>query len=243
MKRILLLLIATTVILTACQTVQEPLPPIDNTDIPLTTEIVNTTAPTLELDNTLQPSATPVLLEDSQEEEIEKDIEEESTKSITPSTSPKPTATVSSTPKPTEKPTAVPEETPKQTSPPTQEPTSEPTQTPSYTVISGSIRSGALEGVNEGRVEEGNELAKLDSNLNAKAEAHAIAMAKADNLYHSSMGYVESVRRGANIGGWAEGYGASCHATQLATDANITKIGVGSAKSADGTVYTCIIGN
>lgn len=40
-------------------------------------------------------------------------------------------------------------------------------------------------------------------------------MAKADNLFHSSMGYVESVRNGANIGGWAEGYGAANHALTL----------------------------
>jgi len=75
-----------------------------------------------------------------------------------------------------------------------------------------------------------------------RSELDAIEMAKADSLYHSSMGFVESIRSGANIGGWAEGYAATCHATQLATDNSITQIGVGSAVSADGTVYTCIIG-
>ena len=109
-------------------------------------------------------------------------------------------------------------------------------------VISSSLRNGALQGINDGREEEGNPLVSLSSTLNAKAEAHAIEMAKADSLYHSGMGYVESIRSGANIGGWAEGYAASCHATQLATDENITQIGVGSAISSSGTIYTCIIG-
>lgn len=163
-----------------------------------------------------------------------------------------PTATIVVTIEPTATPTAIPTTaTPKptvvktaesQTTKPTAQPTPESTAVPSYTVISSSIRSGALQGINDGREEEGNPPASLSSTLNAKAEAHAIAMAKANSLYHSSMGYVESIRSGANIDGWSEGYAATCHATQLATKAEITQIGVGSAMSIDGTVYTCIIG-
>ncbi|MEX1377293.1 MAG: CAP domain-containing protein [Eubacteriales bacterium] len=151
-----------------------------------------------------------------------------------------PTPVITATLKPTQKITAAPTKAPEIE--PTAEPTPEPTTAPSYTVISSSIRNGALQGINDGREEEGNPLVSLSSSLNAKAEAHAIEMAKADSLYHSSMGYVESIRSGANIGGWAEGYAASCHATQLATDESITQIGVGSAISSSGTVYTCIIG-
>lgn len=44
------------------------------------------------------------------------------------------------------------------------------------------------------------------------------------------------------MGGWAEGYGAANHATQLCLDEETMRIGVGSAISANGTVYTCIIG-
>lgn len=155
-----------------------------------------------------------------------------STKQLTPVVTTEPTPTPIVTEKPTTEPT--PATTPK--------PTPKPTQAPEFTVISGQIRSGALQGINEARDEEGNPAAQLDGGLNSQAEAHAITMAKADNLFHSSMGYVESVRSGAFIGGWAEGYGAANHATQLCLDVEIVRIGVGSAISADGTVYTCIIG-
>ena len=59
-------------------------------------------------------------------------------------------------------------------------------------MISSPIISGAsLQGINEARAEKNNPSTSLDSNLNAKAEAHAIAMSKANNFHHSSMGYVE----------------------------------------------------
>ena len=159
---------------------------------------------------------------------------------LTPTVKPTEESTPQPTPKQTEIPTAEP--TAKPTAEPTRVTTPEPTSAPEYTVISSQIRSGARDGINEARDEEGNPLATLDSSLNEKAEAHAIEMAKANSLYHSTLGYTESVRSGAFIGGWAEGYGAANHATQLCMDAEIIRIGVGSAMSSDGTVYTCIIG-
>lgn len=161
----------------------------------------------------------------------------ETTKSTTPITAKE---TVSTTPQPKETPTSTPAPTDIPT--PSPSPTHKPTEAPEYTVISSQIRSGALEGINEAREEEGYSPASLSSTLNAKAEAHAIEMAKSNSLYHSSMGYIESVRSGAFIGGWAEGYGAANHATGLCLEADVVSIGVGCAKSSDGTVYTCIIG-
>lgn len=106
------------------------------------------------------------------------------TPTITEKPTPKPIEKLQETytPKPTEKPTAQPTVT--LTPIPA---TLEPTQTPSYTVISGSIRNGVLQGNSEVRDEEGNPTAQLDSGLNSQAEVHAIKMAKADKLFHSSM--------------------------------------------------------
>lgn len=212
-------------------------------------ESVETTAtaeiePTATIESTIKPTQTPLIAETS--EPTEKPI-------VKPTNKPAPAATEKPTAKPTKQPapevTAEPmpitteKPTPVATPKPTAEPTSKPTQAPSYTVISNSsFRNRALSGINEARDEEGVAHAKLDGSLNSKAEAHAIAMAKSNSCYHSSLGYTESVSSGADIGGWAEGYGAACHASQLATEAAIIRIGVGSAKSADGTVYTCIIG-
>lgn len=180
--------------------------------------------PTATIEPTIESTQTPLIAETS--ETTEKTT-------VKPTNKPAPAATEKPTAKPTRQPT----------SEVTVEPTSKPTQAPSYTVISNSsFRNSALSGINEARDEEGVAHAKLDGSLNSKAEAHAIAMAKSNSCYHSALGYTESVSSGANIGGWAEGYGAACHASQLAMDAEIVRIGVGSAKAADGTVYTCIIG-
>lgn len=228
MKKTLIIIIFTAFLFSACQSNMTE-------EIPYAIEDVkaNTTIQEMEMPSSA-PSCTVLPTVEPTEQVI-------ATQEPTPTTEPTQEPTPKPTVKPTSKPTANPTSTPVPV--PTPIPTPEPTPAPEYIVISSSIRSGALQGINEGRGEEGNQPASISGSLNAKAEAHAIAMAKADSLYHSGMGYVESVRSGANIGGWAEGYSASCHATQLATDAGITQMGVGSAKSANGTVYTCIIGS
>lgn len=249
MKKLALsIVIVTAICLSACQTSQmsadnvtaSPAVTVEAVEqMTIIEEMVNIspTAATLEgnATPTVEITPLPILAETA---EATEQVNKKPTHKPTQRPTPKPTARP--TPIATEKPIAEP--TPATTPKPTAESTPKPTQAPSYTVISSSIRSGALQGINEARKEEGNSSAQLDSGLNSQAEAHAIKMAKADKLFHSSMGHVESVRSGANIGGWAEGYGAANHATQLCLDADIIRIGVGSAKAADGTVYTCIIG-
>lgn len=250
MKKLALsIMIVIAICLSACQT------PQTNTDnvivspaemvgkvvqTSITEEMVNI-SPTATFEETaiptteVTPSSTPLETVEASEQ-----VTEKSTQKLTENPTHTPKPTIAPTPIATKKPIAEP--TPATTPKPTAESTPKPTQAPSYMVISSSIRSGALQGINEAREEEGNPSAQLDSGLNSQAESHAIEMAKADSLYHSSLGYVESVRSGANIGGWAEGYGAANHATQLCLDEEIMRIGVGSAKAEDRTVYTCIIG-
>ena len=252
-KSTLLIIIIMSIFFSACQTASISTVGMDATmnrieNITPTVTITSTKEPSETVISTIEPTATAVV----EQKEVENTPTPKIT-SITPSRqiTPNPTATVAltipvieETQQPTEQPTEKPTYTPAPTeiSTPSPSPTLEPTKAPEYTVISSQIRSGALEGINEAREEEGYLPASLSSSLNAKAEAHAIDMAKSNSLYHSSMGYVESVRSGAFIGGWAEGHGAANHATQLCLDADIVNIGVGCAKSADGTVYTCIIG-
>lgn len=214
----------------------------------VTTTISPTNEPTQTIVSTIGPTETAIIKPKETDSTSTPEIQ---SSTPAPQITSSPTATVvitipiiEVTEQPTECPTEQPTFTLKPTENPTPSPspTLEPTDAPEYTVISSQIRSGALDGINEAREEEGYSPASLSSTLNAKAEAHAIEMAKANNLYHSSMGYIESVRSGAFIGGWAEGYGAANHATGLCLDADILNIGVGSAKSSDGTVYTCIIG-
>lgn len=159
--------------------------------IPITEEMVNI-SPTATLEETVIPT-TEITTSPTPMESVEalEQVTEKPTQKLTgnPTHTHKPT--IAPTPIATEKPTAVstPATTPK--------PTPKPTQAPEFTVICGQIRSGALQGINEARDEEGNTTAQLDSGLNSQAEAHAITMAKADKLFHSSMGHVESVRSGA----------------------------------------------
>jgi len=242
-KLALIILILMASAFSACQTASISTVDMDAAeDFKPTVTIIPTKEPLKTVITTVNPTSTAVV-----EQKNAKNASTPEIPLITPTPQITSTATstavvtipvIEETEQPTEKPTGQ----PTFTSNPTVVPTPEPTKVPEYTVISSQIRSGALEGINEAREEEGHLPASLSSSLNAKAEAHAIQMAKSNSLYHSSMGYIESVRSGAFIGGWAEGYGAANHATQLCLDADVVNIGVGCAKSSDGTVYTCIIG-
>ena len=100
-----------------------------------------------------------------------------------------------------------------------------------------------LRGVNEARDIEGIADVYICDELTELAEQHAIAMALQDgDSFHSDYFYVESVRSGAYISGYMEGVGAAGHATQLGMDEDIIRIGVGSATSKTGKVFTCVLG-
>ena len=169
--------------------------------------------------------------------------------SATPTNTPQPTEQPTNTPKPTAttKPTNTPKPTEKATNTP--KPTATPTVAPDYIIMSDkTFRNDALRGVNEARETQAEsnpeiEPVVLDSGLNEMAEAHAIQMAlKDETSFHSNYGIVESVSSGAWIGGYWEGIAAAGHATQLCMDEDITRIGVGCAKSSTGRIFTCILG-
>lgn len=97
--------------------------------------------------------------------------------------------------------------------------------------------------MNEARDIDGIPHVYMCDELTALAEQHAIAMALKDEYsFHSNYFYVESVRSGCYINGYMEGVGAAGHATQLGMDEEVTRIGVGSATSITGRVFTCVLG-
>ena len=112
--------------------------------------------------------------------------------------------------------------------------------------MSSSYKNAVLSGVNYVRTHNGEYAAdpinSLDSSLSAMAQTHAEDMARKGEIYHSSYG-PESVSCG-NLGmsnGENAGAQSAVHAAGL-LDPEITRIGVGAAKSADGTIYLCVVG-
>lgn len=163
---------------------------------------------------------------------------------------PSPTMLITATPKITY--TLKPTNTPKPTKSPTSTPvpTPSPTNAPDYILINDPyFQSEVLRGVNYSRdvQAEKNPLIEhvvLSAELNALAEAHAIAMALKDEYsFHSNYGIVESVSSGTWIEGYTLGIASSGHATQLCMDEEIVRIGIGCAKSATGRVFTCVLGD
>lgn len=165
---------------------------------------------------------------------ITPEITTATTEQITPTSTPKPTNTPKSTNTP--KPTAASTSTPA--------PTASPTPAPDYTLNQDShFISEVLRGVNEARDIDGIPHVYLCDELTELAEQHAIEMALVDEYsFHSDYYYVESVRSGVYINGYMEGVGAAGHATQLGMDEDIIRIGVGSATSKSGRVFTCVLG-
>ena len=112
--------------------------------------------------------------------------------------------------------------------------------------MSSSYKKSILSGVNYVRTHNGDYAAdpinSLDSSLSAMAQKHAEDMAREGRIFHSSYG-PESVSCGG--AGMANGENAGAqsavHAAGL-LDQEITRIGVGAAKSADGTIYLCVVG-
>lgn len=94
-----------------------------------------------------------------------------------------------------------------------------------------------LRGVNENREFYGNAPMALDSDLCAKALAHAKEMARQGKIFHDCFG-TESVSN-SNESGYVMGIRSSVHASGLALDADHSRLGVGSAIY-NGVQYTCV---
>ena len=207
------------------------------------------------------PTITPILSSENEEYEViinlsNEEITPETTTEITPTATiavtPTLTATPATTPQQTKNATPEPTSTPKPTNTPiptaeptdTPMPTATPTEAPDYTLNQDAyFISEVLRGVNEARDIDGIPHVYLCDELTELAEQHAIAMALKDEYsFHSDYFYVESVRSGVYISGYMEGVGAAGHATQLGMDEDIIRIGVGSATSRTGRVFTCVLG-
>jgi uncharacterized protein YkwD len=110
--------------------------------------------------------------------------------------------------------------------------------------MSSSYKKAVLSGVNYARTHNGDYSADpidhLDSSLSAIAQKHAEEMAGKGEIFHSSLG-PESVSCGDLTNGENAGVQSAVHAAGL-LDSGITRIGVGAAKSADGTIYLCVDG-
>ena len=124
-----------------------------------------------------------------------------------------------------------------------------PTTTPApagVTPMPASYKNAVLSGVNYVRTHNGEYTADpidyLDSALSAMAQKHAEDMAAKGEIFHSGYG-PESVSCGCAgmTNGENAGAQSAIHAPGL-LDPEITRIGVGAAKSADGTIYLCVAG-
>lgn len=108
------------------------------------------------------------------------------------------------------------------------------------------MKSAVLRGVNyvrtHNRENAADPIDHLDSTLSAMAQKHAEEMARRGEIFHSSYG-PESVSCGSSGMSNGENAGAqsAVHAAGL-LDPEITRIGVGAAKAADGTIYLCVVG-
>jgi uncharacterized protein YkwD len=110
--------------------------------------------------------------------------------------------------------------------------------------MSSSYKNAVLSGINYVRTHNGDystdPIDHLDSSLSAMAQKHAEEMAAKGDIFHSSWG-PESVSCGDLENGESAGVRSAAHAAGL-LDPEITRIGVGAARSADGTIYLCVDG-
>lgn len=129
---------------------------------------------------------------------------------------------------------------------PTPPPAPELPPVPTYTYLDPTYEQAVCNGVNWARQNNGTAptsiLVSLDANLTAQARDHAMKMAVAGDIFHSGLGYAESVTRGASAtNGEGEGVVAAAHAGSL-IDPRVTLLGVGAVQTSDGTVYLCVMG-
>lgn len=241
-KHIMIFLLCTALItLSGCQTaiIENPFP----SEISATVSPDETLFQTLAITPTatIFQSATPVLSPTAFMETPQV------TASVLASSTPAPTLNPTRTPKPTVTPTARPTKEASISPTPKPKSTPKPTTTPepsSVTPMSSAYKNAVLSGVNYVRTHNGDYSADaidhLDSALSAKAQKHAEEMAAKGEIFHSSWG-PESVSCGDLGNGENAGVQSAVHAAGL-LDSEITRIGVGAARSADGTIYLCVDG-
>jgi len=83
----------------------------------------------------------------------------------------------------------------------------------------------------------------LDPKMCEQAKEHALKMAKAEDIFHSGLGYAESVTSGASpTNGEGEGAMAAVHAPSL-TDPTVIYLGAGAVRAPNGKVYLCVMGS
>ena len=114
-----------------------------------------------------------------------------------------------------------------------------------YTYLPDEYIQAVCDGVNYRRQNNGvystNIPVRLDPTLCSQAKEHALKMAKAEDIFHSGLGYAESVAMGSLSNGYNQGGAAAVHAPSL-TDPDVTRLGVGAVKTSDGTIYLCVMG-
>lgn len=120
-----------------------------------------------------------------------------------------------------------------------------PTPEPTYTYMPSDYEQAVCDGVNNRRQNNGEYSTDipvvLDAGLNAQAREHAMKMAMAGDIFHSNLGYAESVAFGGFTDGFAAGTTSAIHAPAL-TDPYVNILGVGAVKTSDGTIYICVMG-
>jgi uncharacterized protein YkwD len=212
-----------------------------------TSELMETTMPTCTVLQTQEATPTATILETTPAATTTTRMESpQATASMMASDTPCPTSTPAPTVKPTPKPTPRPTKEKPIATTPRPEPTSKPTATQQtgVTAMSSAYKKAVLSGVNYVRTHNGNYAADaiehLDSDLSARAQKHAEEMAAKGEIFHSSWG-PESVSCGNLENGESAGSRSAVHAAGL-LDSEITRIGVGAARSADGTIYLCVDG-
>jgi len=115
-----------------------------------------------------------------------------------------------------------------------------------YTYLSDEYVQQVCDGVNWARHNNGSYPTDipvtLDSRMCKQAREHAMKMAKAEDIFHSGLGYAESVASGSLSNGEAEGAAAAAHAPSL-IDPTVIYLGVGAVKAPDGRIYLCVMGS
>ena len=115
-----------------------------------------------------------------------------------------------------------------------------------YTYMPGDYEQSVCDGVNWTRFNNGaystDVPVVMDAGLCEQAREHAMKMAKVGDIFHSGMGYAESVAKGASSNGESAGARSAVHASSL-LDPDVTRLGVGAVKTSDGTIYLCVMGS
>ena len=116
-----------------------------------------------------------------------------------------------------------------------------------YEYLPDEYAQAVCDGVNWKRVNNGRYSTDipvtLDPRMCEQAREHALKMAKAEDIFHSGLGYAESVTSGASPNnGEGEGAMAAVHAPSL-LDPDVIYLGAGAVKARNGKIYLCVMGS